>query len=88
MTLEDLKIEAKAHGYRLMKCEKSTKLLPCPACGKKCTSEWSGPNGWYRKCNYCDLQGGLAPTRKQAKIEWNRTVETYDKRVKRKEENN
>nr|DAT55711.1 MAG TPA: restriction alleviation protein [Caudoviricetes sp.] len=50
MTIEELKIEADKLGYNLTKKPESIKLLPCPVCGSKTTSEWSGGGKYIRRC--------------------------------------
>lgn len=76
--LAELKLEAKKLGYRLEKIPEPITLLPCPICGKKRTSEWYQQGGLrFRKCNNCGFAGNPGENFKEAKIEWNKTVEKY-----------
>lgn len=50
MTIEELKIEADKLGYNLTKKPENIKLLSCPVCGSKTTSEWSGGGKYIRRC--------------------------------------
>jgi hypothetical protein len=75
MTLEDLKIEAKKHGYRLEKIPERIVLLPCPICGKKRTSTWYSPYGRIVQCSSCDgFRGGYGRNEREAKLRWNEAV--------------
>ena len=86
MTFDELKLEAKKLGYRLEKIQEPTTLLPCPICGKKRTSEWYQQGGLrFRKCNNCGFAGNYGENSKEAKIEWNKTVEMYLEREKKEE---
>lgn len=78
MTLEELRIEAEKHGYRLAKITPTVKLLPCPVCGSKRTSEWFRTDGSIsRECNKCSFRGFWAATKKKAKENWNKAVLEY-----------
>lgn len=81
MTVEELRKEAKALGYRLVKIEPYIKLEKCPFCGKKPTY-WSrsmdkdgrGMRS-YVKYSCPDTRGQLYTdwflTEKAAKLAWN-----------------
>lgn len=78
MTFDELKLEAKKLGYRLEKIQEPVTLLPCPVCGKKRTSEWYKQGGLrFRQCCNCGFAGNYGENSKEAKIEWNKTVEMY-----------
>lgn len=88
MTFDELKLEAKKLGYRLEKIQEPITLSPCPICGKKRTSEWHQKGGLlFRQCNNCGFAGKYATNSKDAKIEWNKTVEMYLERKKQEEKN-
>ena len=88
MTFDELKLEAKKLGYRLEKIQEPITLSPCPICGKKRTSEWHQQGGLlFRQCNNCGFAGKYAKNSKEAKIEWNKTVEMYLERNKQEEKN-
>lgn len=94
MTFDELKLEAKKLGYRLEKIQESITLLPCPICGKKRTSEWyqhskiDKKSGLlFRKCDNCGFAGNYGENSKEAKIEWNKTVEMYLEHKKQEEKN-
>lgn len=96
MTFDELKLEAKKLGYRLEKIQEPITLLPCPICGKKRTSEWQmtplqshiQQGGLlFRQCNNCGFAGKYAKNSKEAKIEWNKTVEMYLEHKKQEEKN-
>lgn len=73
MTLEELKVEAKTQGYRLVKIEQYVKLKPCH-CGRKLIDEWFGPDGIFYKCPKCGHEGKCAKTKRDARIKWNESV--------------
>lgn len=89
MTLEELKAEAKKYGYHLVKDIPSVKILPCPICGSKKTSEWYLKGGLkVRKCaNFhviskrckCTFEGAPGKTSIEAKQKWNEAVLKYKK---------
>ena len=77
MTLEELKAEAKAQGYRLMPIVPYIKLLPCK-CGRKKPTEWyraDGSNLTFFKCCECGLSAPGAKTEREARKNWNAMVE-------------
>jgi hypothetical protein len=76
MTLEELKLEAEKLGYSVVKKQQYIKLSPC-TCGQK------KPRLWYRfgggeffRCPNCDFEAPAAKTKKQARLNWNKSVET------------
>lgn len=78
MTFDELKLEAKKYGYRLEKIQEPVILLPCPICGKKRTAEWYQQGGLrFRQCCNCGFTGNYGENSKEAKLEWNKTVEMY-----------
>ena len=81
MTLEELKVEAKKQGYRLVKIPERIVLLPCPVCGLKKTSQWYGYLGRFYRCNNCDFAGSSAKTIREARKKWNDAVMEYMERI-------
>ena len=89
MTLEELKAEARKYGYHLVKDIQNVKILPCPVCGSKKTSEWYLRGGLkVRKCyNFhvvpklckCTFEGTPGKTSIEAKQNWNEAVLKYKK---------
>ena len=82
MTLDELKVEAKKQGYRLVKIPERITLLSCPVCGSKKTSQWYGYFGRFYRCDNCNFAGSSAKTIREARKKWNDAVAKY------KEENN
>lgn len=80
MTLEELKVEAKKQGCRLVKIPKKIVMLPCPVCGAKRTEQWFNAFGTFRKCCDCDFRGDSARTDRKAKNKWNEAVTEYEGR--------
>ena len=80
MTLEELKAEAKKHGYKLTKDYPYIKLAPC-VCGHKSQHiSWtSGKTPYYYKCYKCGLTAQFAKTKYEAKLKWNECVENARK---------
>lgn len=83
MTLEKVKAEAKKLGYKLIPIKKYVKVLPCPVCGKKRTSEWtimnlSGKDTFRRVCHNCGFQGNLADRSSKTIEAWNDAVNEYN----------
>ena len=83
MTLEELKIEAKKHGYHLVKDSTTVKMLPCPVCNSKRTIEWISTTalGYRRECYNCKFNrnGDWRKTKKEARESWNEAVLEYEK---------
>ncbi len=78
MTLEELKAEAKAQGYRLVKITPYVKLMPCK-CGRKLIDSWVGINGiHFYKCPNCGEKGGYAETERGARIKWNESMKELE----------
>lgn len=78
MTIDELKAEAAAQGYSLIRKQPTVKFKPCP-CGRKYPAHWYGPDGVFYRCPNCDLTAAPAKTNQQAKINWNRMVEDAGK---------
>lgn len=77
MTLEELKKEAKLHGYCLTKKLKYEKIEPCVCGNKRIIQEISlKPNefGKYYYCSKCRLKCEVSKTNYQARINWNKIV--------------
>ena len=75
MTLNELREEAKKHGYYLMKPSTSyTKLLPC-TCGHKHRVEIIRDSMIAYQCKTCGKQSEFAYTREMARKEWNAMIE-------------
>ena len=78
MTLEELKAEAKKHGYKLTKEYPYIKLSPC-VCGHKKISAPMIYGGtkipYFHRCNKCGFSSEPAKTKHEAKIKWNEIVE-------------
>lgn len=80
MTLDELQAEAEKQGYRLVKITPTVKLLPCPVCGTKRTSEWISTRdkrGYQRTCDKCDFEAEWGKTKLEAKQKWNEAVLKY-----------
>lgn len=80
LTLDELKEEAKKHGYKLVKESGYISLLPCPKCGRKSTVEWYHRNDTIsRGCDTygCDFHGKQGKTHREARIKWNEAVQEY-----------
>ena len=74
MTVDELKAEAKAQGYYLVKAQPLEKLLPC-VCGCRYRERWSGTHD--RKiifvCHKCGLEAS-GRTEREARRNWNDLV--------------
>lgn len=79
MTLEELKAEAKKHGYKLTKEYPYISLVPC-VCGSISRILWSVPGHMhYYQCKGCGFRTGLVKTKYEAKLKWNECVENARK---------
>ena len=82
MTLEELKAEAKKHGYKLTKEYPYIKLSPC-VCGHKKISAPMIYGGtkipYFHRCNKCGFSSEPAKTKHEAKLKWNECVENARK---------
>ena len=82
MTLEELKAEAKKHGYKLIKDTPYVRLTPC-VCGHKGHGQyanWSNKQApHYLKCYRCGFASEPARTKHEAKLKWNECVENARK---------
>lgn len=82
MTLEELKAEAKKHGYKLVKDLPYISMLPC-VCGHKNIAYmcfWGAPNPFYHQCRKCGFKSQPTRTKYEAKIKWNECVEKVRER--------
>lgn len=73
MTLDELKAEAKAQGYRLMPIIPYVKLAPCK-CGRKRIEQWfvtDGTGGIFFKCPVCGMKSPKGKTEREARKKWN-----------------
>lgn len=78
MTLEELKTEAKKHGYNLIKQKEKIYLQPC-VCGCNQRAKWYGTYGSVTlKCKRCG-RSATGDTELDAKKQWNRMVEECPK---------
>lgn len=76
MTLDELKAEAKAHGYRLMPITPYIKLMPCK-CGRKRLEIWYRTDGSgcrFVKCPSCGLTAPDGRNEREARKNWNKRV--------------
>ena len=77
MTLEELKAEAKKHGYKLTKEYIPIKLIPC-VCGEKGSAiKHIGYRTYYYKCFRCGFRADEARTQREARAKWNECVSKY-----------
>ena len=78
MTLEELKAEAKKHGYKLTKEYPYIPLAPC-VCGRRGGNmgfNWGNKaEYYYHKCYHCGFASQGAKTKHEAKLKWNECVE-------------
>lgn len=83
MTLDELRVEAKKHGYRLTKIpEKKPKILPC-SCGRKQIGVWirydyveknrigTKTKGYLLKCPNCGKTSEWKTSEIDARKDWN-----------------
>lgn len=81
MTVKELKTEAEALGYKLVKKQEYIKFKPC-VCGGKRRTEWhhcAEPYGTFYQCVKCGLKASVGTTKKQAKLNWNEAVEKAER---------
>lgn len=73
-----LKEQAEALGYHLVKKQETIRFSPCVCGAKKSRSLWQSTEtgNWFYRCRKCGLTSNAASTKIQAKIEWNKTVES------------
>ena len=80
MTYEELKVEADKLGYKLIKKQKTVKLLRC-RCGSNRREEWvvvNSSTGKFQRqliCVKCGLSAPPGNTLKEAKENWNKMIE-------------
>lgn len=73
MTFEELKNEAKLHGYYLIKATPNIKMIPC-TCGRNSRSLWHSPDGYFLECKGCGRQSGIGVSERQARELWNEMI--------------
>lgn len=83
MTLEELKAEAKKHGYKLTKEYPYISLAPC-VCGHKVNGSYliygtKDGTSYFHKCYRCGFASEPAKTKYEAKLKWNECVENAKK---------
>ena len=82
MTLEELRTEAKKHGYKLTKEYPYIRLAPC-VCGRKdisATLRYSKTKTpYFHKCFTCGFTSEPAKTKYEARLKWNECVENAKK---------
>ena len=86
MTLEELKDEAKKHGYKLTKEYPYISLAPCVCGHRGCGSYMiygKSKAPYFHKCYQCGFASEPAKTKYEARQKWNECVENA-----RKEQNN
>lgn len=78
MTFEELKAEAKAQGYSLMKIQPHVKLEPC-FCGcnrRQHMSRWTGTEALtILRCTKCGREAS-GRSEQEARENWNRMIQT------------
>ena len=76
MTVEELRREAKAMGYNIVRVNPKEKLLPC-VCGSKRRGHWSwfnhGVEYTVLKCEKCEREA-YGRTDREARHNWNEMI--------------
>lgn len=83
MTLEELKAEAKAQGYKLIKDNPRPKLLRC-VCGSNHRGWWTrkkengsfGEYEWQLECKKCGKRSEWADSERGVIEKWNEMIES------------
>ena len=78
MTLEELKDEAKKHGFRLVKEYPYISLSPCVCGHKRIASPMiygGNKTPYFHRCNKCGFASAPARTKHEARNKWNECVE-------------
>lgn len=80
MTFDELKKEADAQGYKLVKKQQHTKLLSCPQCGAKRTENWYNVQyqKWFKQCTNCQFRSLFADNKTGLNSAWNKAVEEFE----------
>ena len=82
MTLEELRTEAKKHGYKLTKEYPYIPLASC-VCGRRggnmCFNWGNKAEYYFHKCYHCGFASKGAKTKYEAKLKWNECVENARK---------
>lgn len=79
MTLDELKAEAKMHGYKLIKDNPKPKLLKC-TCGRKNFGKWTRPKEdgfgfeWKIECRKCGKASEWEDREREAIEKWNEMI--------------
>ena len=83
MTLEELKAEAKKHGYKLVELKPYIRMLPCVCGHNKIGLSYifptKSPTPYYHKCSKCGFASIPCKTKYEAKLKWNECVENARK---------
>lgn len=70
MTLEELKIEAKRQGYKLIKDNPLPKIGRCE-CGRRPRQWWTSEQRSFYKCDHCGKQSDAKVKRRDIIEAWN-----------------
>ena len=87
MTLDELRAEAKKHGYKLTREYPYIRMAPC-VCGHKnigSYSKWSNDRAtapYFHKCYRCGFASESAKTKYEAKLKWNECVSKFKEETK------
>jgi hypothetical protein len=84
LTLDELKREAKSHGYKLIPIVPYVKLEPCKCGRKRGAKQWfctDGSNVTFYRCDYCGLEAPGAKTEREARINWNKMVAEVESEI-------
>ena len=73
MKLEELEVEAKKLGYRLVKIKPYVTLLPC-TCGCKRRWRWYSPTTVIIECQKCG-KSAYGRNEQEARINWNKKIQ-------------
>ena len=81
MTLEQIRTEAKKHGYKLVKDTPNPTLDAC-ICGSKRHIRMLGIHVKYYKCTKCGFTADEVQYLYQAKLKWNECVSKFKEKTK------
>lgn len=77
MTIEELKAEADAIGYKLVKKSPPMPKLSKCKCGRR-PHKWYTSKGMFFRCEHCDIEGNVGKNRRKAVEAWNKRMEKSD----------